>query len=67
MKPIFIQVSPVNCSFSYHVNANQIAMMFQSEKDKMTSLFFTSSPSIKVKESPDEIRQLISACESSIN
>ncbi|HEX6915683.1 MAG TPA: hypothetical protein VF145_10605 [Chitinophagaceae bacterium] len=59
MKPIFIKVSPINVTFTYYVNAALIEMMFQSEKDKSTSLFFSSSPSIKVKETPEQIRRLI--------
>lgn len=59
MKPIFIKLSPINTAFSYYVNFAQVEMMFQNEKEGGTTVMFVSSPAIKVKETPQQIFDMI--------
>lgn len=59
MQHKFIQLTPHNDNFKFFVNSARIEVMFQSGSNEGTAVYLTSSPSLRVKETPEQIIDMI--------
>lgn len=61
MAPLFIELTPQNDHFKFFVNPQHIEVMFQSGGNAGTMIHLSSSPSIHVRETPEEILRMIAS------